>query len=182
MATPEIATEDDDEQTDEQTTEEEATTEETTAADSTPETQEDDTVTEPTTETEDETEEETETEETTPDDDEEEPVEEVELPEDADEVDDESPGGSLLGGTTFGISNKVLLGAGVAAVIGVLIIREMNRGPKNASKDRYETEEDMEAELEEGSPAAAEKDELQAGGSPAFSETAQQSAIDEIFG
>lgn len=114
---------------------------------------------------------------------EQEDVEEVEMPEDDEEV-ESGEGGSLLGGSTFGISNKLLLGVGVAALLLVIAIQMNNSGPQNASRDRYESSDDVEAELEEGSEGAVQQQEdvMAAGGSQKrYDERQQEAAIDAVF-
>lgn len=114
------------------------------------------------------------------DEDEEEVVtEEVELPEDEDEEETTSKG-SLLSGSTFGISNKVLLGIGLAAIVLVLILRTSEA---NSSTRTYESDEQVEEEIESGTDGAIEQQPTDAGGSATkFNQQAQDDAINSVFG
>lgn len=120
--------------------------------------------------------------EETPEEDEEEvDVEEAELPDDDGKDDeDDSSGGSLLSGSTLGVSNKVLLGVGIAAILLVLLLRSADA---NSSTRSYEGDEQVEEEVEEGSDGVVEKDVTDAGGSATkFDQDAQDDAIGEVFG
>jgi len=131
---------------------------------------------------EEEVEEEVESEEgeETPEDDEDEPdVEEAELP-DEDDEDDEESSGSLLSGSTFGVSNKWLLGIGIAAILLVLLLRSLDA---NSSTRTYDGDEQVEEEVEEGSDGAVEKEVTDAGGSAVkYDQQSQDDAIGEVFG
>lgn len=122
----------------------------------------------------------TEDEQTDANEEEETAVEEVDLP---DDEDDQSEGG-LLDGSTFGVSNRALLFLGVSAVLVVLVLRANAAGSQNASRDRYEDEEDVQAELEEGSGGAVaeSRDATETRGEARYDEEQQQAAIDTIFG
>lgn len=134
----------------------------------------------PATETEDEEEPETETET----EDEEEPVEEVDLPEDDDDVEESGEsGGSFLAGSTFGVSNKILLGAGVAAVVAVWYLQRLD--PPESSTKSYESKEDVEEALDDGSDGGVSErqDVLSSGGSDGrYSQDAQDTAVETLFG
>lgn len=155
MATPKLKGEDDDEE--QQTESEEEEVEETEETET------------------------TEGEETPEEDEEEVETEEVELPDDDDEDDDGGSKGSLLSGSTFGISNKVLLGIGIAAILLVLVLRSSDAN--SSTRDYSGGDEQVEEEIDEGSDGAVEKDVTDAGGSDVkFSEEAQDDAIGSIFG
>lgn len=119
--------------------------------------------------------------EETPDADEEDEVEteEVELPEDDGEDDEESSGG-LLAGSTFGVSNKFLLGVGILAIVVVLALRSMDA---NSSTRTYENDEQVDEEIDEGTDGEVEQDVTDAGGSKGrFDEGTQEDAINSLFG
>lgn len=115
------------------------------------------------------------------DEDEEEVVtEEVELPEDEDEEETTSKG-SLLSGSTFGISNKVLLGIGLAAIVLVLILRTSEAN--SSTRDYSGGDEQVEEEIESGTDGAIEQQPTDAGGSATkFNQQAQDDAINSVFG
>lgn len=118
------------------------------------------------------------------DEDDEEPVDEVDLPADDDDVEGGEEGGSLLGGSTFGISNKMLLGMGIAAIILAFLLMSTSTGSQSTSRDRYEDSDAVEEELNEGSNGAVEQNQTvrDAGQSPAFNEESQETAIEQVFG
>lgn len=125
--------------------------------------------------------EEEESEESEGDSDEEEEVEteEVEMPDDDDIEGDDSSDGSLLGGSTFGIPNKVLLALGVGAVLLIVILQYWE--VESSTRD-YDTEQ-VEQEVEEGGGEAADQGSLGAGGSRGqYSEQQQDAAIERVFG
>jgi len=111
-------------------------------------------------------------------------VDPVDMPDDDDDVDatDGSSGG-LLSGSTFGISNKILLGIGVAAIVLALLLADTDTG--GSSADRYEDNEDVHSEAEESSETVQQSgsDPLsQGGGKGRFSHEGQQTAIETVFG
>lgn len=117
------------------------------------------------------------------DEDEEEEVvtEEVELPEDEDEEEETTSKGSLLSGSTFGVSNKVLLGIGLAAIVLVLILRTSEAN--SSTRDYSGGDEQVEEEIESGTEGAIEQQPTDAGGSATkFSQQAQDDAINSVFG
>lgn len=114
------------------------------------------------------------------DDEEEVEVEEAELPDDEGEDDDEDTGGSLLAGSTFGISNKALLAIGLLAVIAVVVLS--NYDP-DASSRKYEDDGAVQQEVEDGTDGTVEESVMDPGGSAGrFSEATQDDAIGSVFG
>jgi len=111
-------------------------------------------------------------------------VDPVDMPGDDDDVDQTDGGsGGLLSGSTFGISNKILLGLGVAAIVIALILADTDTGGSPA--DRYEDNEDVHSEAEETSETVQQSgsDPLsQGGGKDRFSHEGQQTAIETVFG
>lgn len=112
---------------------------------------------------------------------EEEPVEEVEMPSDEETEGDGETG--ILDGSTFGVSNKVLLGIGVSAVIVVLVLRMASTGPSPADRERYGDPEDVDKELEEGSDGSVQDATTAAmGKSGKYDEQVEEQAVAEVFG
>lgn len=132
------------------------------------------------TQSEPEEEEETET-EVEVDEEEEVETEPVELPEGKQgEEDEEEKSRGFLSGSTFGISNKFLLGLGIASV---LLVLWLSTSDSNSSTRSYEDDEQVEEEIDDGADGAVEKDVTDAGGSTGrFDAQAQQDSIDSVFG
>lgn len=123
--------------------------------------------------------EEVETEESDEGEEEEVETEEVDLPDD-EESDTEEKARGLLSGSTLGVSNKFLLGVGVAAILLVLLLRSMD---SQSSTRQYESDEQVDEEIDEGSNESVERDVTDAGGSKGrFDPQAQDDAIGSVFG
>lgn len=164
MATPTLATEEEDEEAAEADEQPEG------GADEEPETMPE--------KPETDEEEEAETTEQTPDEEEEEvDVEEVEMPEDDDDV--ETEGGSLLSGTTFGISNKMLLGVGIAAILLLLILSNA----ESESTGQPVSPEEAEEKIDETTDGAVREDQA-ASINPdrQYDAEAEAAAVDGVFG
>jgi len=164
MATPSL--ESDDESTDDETDEEPEVSEEV--------------IEDPTEEGEEEVESEDEDEGGDEDEDEVD-TEEVDMPGDEDgDEDDEDGGGSLLSGSTFGISNKVLLAVGVTAVLLVVILRNWE---VETTEEDY-SQEKAEQEVQQGGGDAAQRGdygERDPGGGRRYSEEQADEAINNVF-
>lgn len=120
------------------------------------------------------------------DEEEEEDLEQVDLPDDDDDVQVDgqtSDSTSFLSGSTFGISNKILLGVGIAAIILVLWLRSQQPSePRGDAEDiAVVAEDDGEPD---GQVQGTPQDPLQAGGSQSrmYDEAAQDHAIEQVFG
>lgn len=100
----------------------------------------------------------------------------VDMPDDDGRADDDSSGGSLLSGSTLGISNKVLFGLGVAAITVVILLRyyEVESTTQSYDEERIEEEtsearETTRGQREPNAPAG-------------YDEEMNQQAINEVFG
>lgn len=101
-------------------------------------------------------------------------TEPVEMPEDSD--DPEESDGSLLGGSTLGVPNKVLLGIGIAAILFVVLLRYWEVESTTDDYSNQQVEQEVEETQEE------DRGVREAGGSPArFDPEQQQDAINNIF-
>jgi hypothetical protein len=81
-----------------------------------------------------------------------------------------------------GVAQGEDLGIGIAAILLVLILRNIDA---NSSTNDYDGDEDVEQEVDEGSDGAVQEDEgvLGAGGSRGqYDERTQDAAIDSVFG
>lgn len=112
------------------------------------------------------------------DDEEEVETEEVELPDD--DEDDEESKGSLMSGTTFGISNKALLGIGIAAVVLLFVLRS---GERQSSQRQYDDAEQVEEEVDAATEEGANTEVTEAGMSQMqYDPQTETDAIDSVFG